>query len=188
MDEGFNTLIDLANAARYFGGTAYGDSIEVHPLQLYPDHAIPGREEPLIGRDRFDHAFRQYLRAWAYKHPTPATSSASCAMPPGWTSISSGATGYTRPRASTRWCLRSPRSRATRRCSWSNRGTMTLPLELELSYAGGATERVRLPVEMWNLGPRFAYRVRGERPVTGVGVDPRAALPDVDRTNNRLPR
>ena len=29
MDEGFNTFIDLGNAALYFNGTAYGDSIEV---------------------------------------------------------------------------------------------------------------------------------------------------------------
>ena len=34
MDEGFNTFIDLAGAAKYFAGTAYGDSIEVHPLHL----------------------------------------------------------------------------------------------------------------------------------------------------------
>ena len=34
----------------------------------------------------------------------------------------------------------------------SNRGTMTLPLEMDLTYADGTTERVRLPVEMWNLG------------------------------------
>ena len=49
MDEGFNTFIDLGNAARYFKGTPYGDSIEIHPLHLYPDHAIPGKEQPLIG-------------------------------------------------------------------------------------------------------------------------------------------
>jgi hypothetical protein len=48
MDEGFNTFIDLANAAKYFQGTPYGDSIEVHPLHLYPDHARPGEEQPLI--------------------------------------------------------------------------------------------------------------------------------------------
>jgi hypothetical protein len=68
----------------------------------------------------------------------------------------------------------------------SNRGTMTLPLEMDLTYADGATERVRLPVEMWNLGPRFAYRVRGGKRVTAVVVDPRGALPDTDRANNRL--
>ncbi len=41
MDEGFNTFIDLANAAEYFTGTPYGDSIEVHPLRLYPDARRP---------------------------------------------------------------------------------------------------------------------------------------------------
>ena len=41
MDEGFNTFIDLGNAAKYFAGTPYGDTIEVHPLHLYPDHAVP---------------------------------------------------------------------------------------------------------------------------------------------------
>ena len=50
MDEGFNTFIDLGNAARYFAGTAYGDTIEVHPLHLYADHASPGKEQPLISR------------------------------------------------------------------------------------------------------------------------------------------
>jgi hypothetical protein len=70
----------------------------------------------------------------------------------------------------------------------SSRGTMTLPLEMDLTYADGTTERVRLPVEMWNLGSQFAYRVRGGRQVTGVVVDPRGVLPDVDRKNNAVRR
>ena len=70
----------------------------------------------------------------------------------------------------------------------SNRGSMTLPLEMELTFDDGTSERVRLPVEMWNLGPRFGYRVRSERRVTRVEVDPRQALPDVDRRNNRRER
>ena len=101
MDEGFNTFIDLANSAKYFSGTPYGDSIEVHPLHLYADHAIAGQEQPLItrpvesrdlfwtgyqkpalmmqvlrfqvlGKEAFDPAFRDYLKTWAFKHPTPS--------------------------------------------------------------------------------------------------------------------
>ena len=70
----------------------------------------------------------------------------------------------------------------------SNRGSMTLPVELELTFADSASERVQLPVEMWNLGPRFAYRVRDERRVVRAEVDPRRVLPDVDRRNNRRER
>jgi hypothetical protein len=65
---------------------------------------------------------------------------------------------------------------------------MTMPAELELTYADGSSERVRLPVEMWNLGPGFGYRVRGERRVVRAELDPRRVLPDIDRSNNRRPR
>jgi hypothetical protein len=215
MDEGFNTFIDLANAARYFTGTPYGDSIEVHPLHLYADHAIQGKEEPLIwrpveghdlfwtgyqkpalmmqtlryevlGKERFDYAFRQYLRAWAYKHPTPAD----------FFRLMRDASGMDLDFFWRDWIYTTARLDQAvdsigsvdgqPKVFLSNRGTMTLPLEMELTYEDGSTERVRLPVEMWNLGPRFAYRVRGGKRVKSVVVDPRQALPDIDRSNNRL--
>jgi len=215
MDEGFNTFIDLGNAARYFKGTPYGDSIEVHPLHLYPDHAVAGKEEPLIrrpieahdlfwtgyqkpalmmqtlryevlGKDRFDYAFRTYLRAWAYKHPTPAD----------FFRVMRDASGMDLDFFWRDWIYTTARldqavdsvgtAAGDQKVFLSNRGTMTLPLEMDLTYADGTTERVRLPVEMWNLGPAFAYRVRGGKRVTAVIVDPRSALPDVDRANNRL--
>jgi hypothetical protein len=209
MDEGFNTFIDLAGAARYFAGTPYGDTVEVHPLHLYRDHAIPGREQPLInrpveskdlfwtgyqkpalmmqtlryevlGKDRFDHAFRQYLRAWAYKHPTPAD----------FFRIMRDASGVDLDWFWRDWIYTTARldqavdSVSAEKIFLSNRGTMTLPLEMDLMYQDGSTERIKLPVEMWNLGTRFAYRVKSGKPVARVVVDPRKVLPDVERSNN----
>jgi hypothetical protein len=44
---------------------------------------------------------------------------------------------------------------------------------------------------MWNLGDQFAYRVpaalTGGGAIRDVTVDPDAALPDIDRRNNRWP-
>jgi peptidase M1-like protein len=213
MDEGFNTFIDLAGAARYFAGTAYGDSIEVHPLHLYPDHAIPGQEQPLsgrpvegkdlfwtayqkpalmlqtlryevLGKDRFDHAFREYIKAWAYKHPTPAD----------FFRLMRDASGMDLDWFWRDWIYSTARldqavdSIGTGKIFLANRGSMTLPLEMDITYADGSTERVRLPVEMWNLGPRFGYRIREGKPVRRVVIDPRKALPDVDRGNNERSR
>jgi hypothetical protein len=209
MDEGFNTFIDLGGAARYFAGTAYGDSIEVHPLHLYPDHAVAGQEQPLIdrpvegkdlfwtayqkpalmmqtlryevlGKERFDHAFREYIRAWAYKHPTPAD----------FFRLMRDASGMDLDWFWRDWIFTTNRldqavdSIGPEKVFLANRGTMTLPLEMELTYTDGSTERVRLPVEMWNLGPQFAYRIRAGKSVRRAVVDPRKALPDVDRSNN----
>lgn len=215
MDEGFNTFIDLANAANYFRGTPYGDSIEVHPLHLYQDHAIPGQEQPLItkpvevqdlfwigyqkpalmlqllryevlGKERFDHAFREYLRSWAYKHPTPAdffrTMRDASGMELDW---------FWRD-----WVLTTARlDQAVDSVRYgggrtaihlSNRGAMVMPAELRITFSDGKGETVKLPVEMWNQGSRFTYRVDGR--VTRVELDPRRALPDIRRSNNRWPR
>ncbi|HEV7367425.1 MAG TPA: M1 family metallopeptidase [Gemmatimonadales bacterium] len=213
MDEGFNTFIDLAGAAHYFDGTHYGDTIEVHPLHLYPDHTIPGQEQPLIsrpveskdlfwtgyqkpalmlqilryqvlGKDRFDHAFREYIKAWAFKHPTPAD----------FFRVMRDASGVDLDWFWRDWIYSTARldqavdSIGGEKIFLANRGTMTLPLEMELTYGDGATERIQLPVEMWNLGPRFAYRIREGKSVRKVVVDPGRALPDVDRSNNERSR
>ena len=217
MDEGFNTFIDLAGAARYFAGTAYGDSIEVHPLHLYQDHAIPGQEQPLItrpvevkdlfwtgyqkpalmmqtlryevlGKERFDAAFRAYLRAWAYKHPAPSD----------FFRLMRDASGMDLDWFWRDWVFTTARldqavdsigrAQEGEKVFLSNRGSMMLPLEMDLTFRDGSSERVRLPVEMWNQGSKFAYRLKTAKEVRRVVIDPRRVYPDIDRANNTRDR
>jgi hypothetical protein len=218
MDEGFNTFIDLANAAKYFGGSAYGDSIEVHPLHLYTDHGKPGNEQPLItnptevrdlfwggyqkpalmmqmlryevlSKDRFDAAFREYITAWAFKHPTPAD----------FFRVMRDQSGMELDWFWREWVYTTAQldqaidSVATRADGGSNihlssRATMIMPAELSINFDDGALSVVRLPIEMWNLGGHFVYQGPAKKRITSVTVDPRRALPDIDRTNNAWPR
>jgi hypothetical protein len=218
MDEGFNTFIDLHNAALYFAGTAYGDSIESNPLHLAATHTTAGEEQPLItnptevhdlmwtgyqkpalmlqtlrfevlGKDRFDAAFRDYIRTWAFKHPAPAD----------FFRLMRDASGMELDWFWRDWVFTTARldqavdSVATDSAGHaivflSNRGTMILPAELRITYDDGASETVRLPVEMWNLGPHFSYHVPSARHVSRVVVDPRSVLPDLHRANNSWPR
>jgi len=218
MDEGFNTFIDLHNAALYFAGTTYGDTIESNPLHLAATHSTPGEEQPLItnptevhdlmwtgyqkpalmlqtlrfevlGKDRFDTAFRDYIRTWAFRHPTPADffrlMRDASGMELDWfwrdwifttarldqavDSVSTDSTGHAV-------------------IHLSNRGTMILPTELRITYDDGTSETIRLPVEMWNLGPHFDFHLPAARHVSRVMVDPRSVLPDPQRANNSWPR
>jgi hypothetical protein len=219
MDEGFNTFIDLANAANYFVGTPYGDSVEVHPLHLYADHAIAGQEQPLIlppaeardlfwtgyqkpalmmqqlrfqvlGRERFDAAFREYLRTWAFKHPTPADFFRLMRDQSG-TDLDWFWRAWVMTTARLDQAVDSvvARGEAMTEVYLSSRGAMVMPLTLALTTTdreGTANTRfVQLPVEMWNLGPRFTFRWRGAERVHKAVVDPEGALPDVDRGNNQ---
>ena len=216
MDEGFNTFMDLAAAADYFAGTGYGDSIETNPLRLHQEHAVSG-EQPLIarpvevkdlfwtgyqkpalmlqilrfevlGKERFDRAFREYLRAWAFKHPTPAD----------FFRIMRDASGMDLDWFWRDWVYTTAQLDqavdsiavvdGVEKIFLASRGSMELPLEMALTYSDGSTERVKLPVEMWNLGPRFAYRVREGRSVKRVVIDPKRALPDTNRANNERSR
>lgn len=218
MDEGFNTFIDLANAARYFSGTPYGDSIEAHPLHLYPDHARPGDEQPLItkptevrdlfwigyqkpalmlqllrfevlGKERFDFAFREYIKTWAFKHPTPADffrmmrDASGMELDWFWRGWI-----YSTARLDQSVDSVASRTGGGSNVFLSNRGTMVMPVELSLMFDDGTTTVVRLPVEAWNLGDRFTYRVPGTKRVRQAQVDARRALPDINRANDAWPR
>jgi len=212
MDEGFNTFIDLRNAALYFAGTRYGDTIEANPLHLAMEHTKAG-EQPLIanptevhdlmwtgyqkpalmlhllrnevlGAERFDAAFRDYIRTWAFKHPTPAD----------FFRLMRDASGMELDWFWRDWVYTTARldqavevvTDTTGRASVYvvNRGSMVMPAELRITYDYGTADTVKLPVEMWNLGPRFGYRLPARKRVRRVEVDPRHVLPDLDRSNN----
>ncbi|MCR4338859.1 MAG: M1 family metallopeptidase [Gemmatimonadaceae bacterium] len=214
MDEGFNTFVDLQNAAEYFAGTPYGDTIQVNPLRMAVEHSRAGDDQPLItnptevrdlmwvgyqkpalmlrtlreevlGRDRFDFAFREYIKAWAYKHPTPAD----------FFRLMRDASGVELDWFWRDWVFTTARldqavdsvstdTSGRANVHMTNRGTMTMPAELLITFDDGSTETVRLPVQMWNLGHQFTYRVPAKKPVRRVAVDPRNVLPDLDRSNN----
>jgi hypothetical protein len=140
----------------------------------------------------FDSAFRTYIRRWAYKHPTPAD----------FFRVMRDASGmdldwfwrdwiYTTARLDQAVDSVSHASNGATTIYLSNRGTMVMPVTLAITTADGRTQRVSLPIEMWNLGDRFAYHVpaalAGAGAIRDVTVDPDAALPDTDRRNNRWP-
>ncbi len=216
MDEGFNTFVDIESIKDYFRGEAYADTVVTHLLKLYPEHAVPGQElemslppaeqrdlfwtayqkpalmlhllrTEVIGAEQFDRAFREYVAAWTFKHPSPAD----------FFRMMEDGTGMDLDWFWRGWLYSTSRldqaiesvmaSEGGSQVLIRNRGGMLMPAELRLDFADGRSETLRLPVEMWNQGPDFVYRARGRR-VQAAELDPRAVYPDVDRENNRWPR
>jgi aminopeptidase N len=143
----------------------------------------------VLGKDRFDRAFREYIRTWAFKHPTPADffrlmrDESGMELDWFWR-------GWIFTTARLDQAIDSVTSSASGQSviHLSNRGTMVMPAELAITFSDGSRATVRLPVEMWNLGSRFDYRLPETKSVKRVEVDPRNALPDIDRGNNSWPR
>ena len=217
MDEGFNTFADYDAAEAFFKGTAYADTVRRELLAAYDATAIPGSEQPMItkpdevrqlywtayqkpalmlsilreavlGREEFDRAFREYVRRWKGKHPQPADFFRTMSNLTGrdldwfWRNWI-----YTTARLDQ--ALDSVRAGTDSAFLYlSNRAQMVLPVTLELRYADGSTETRSLPVEMWDLGSRFTYRVATTKRLASVVIDPRRVYPDVARDNNSWKR
>ncbi len=146
------------------------------------------REHILADTARFDAAFRAYIRRWAYKHPTPADFFRSMEdglgedlswFWRGWfyrTDVVDLAVDSVRTRTD---------SAGTSALVYlSSPGALPMPVDLRLSYANGATEGVRLPVEIWYLGNRYTYQRKVPADVVKVEIDPGQNFPDVRRSNN----
>ena len=199
----------------YFKGTAYGDTVRRELLTAFGVSAVPGQEQPLItkpveqrdlawgayqkpalmltvlrdqvlGRETFERAMREYVQRWKFKHPQPADFFRTLANVSGrdldwfwreWV--------YTTARLDQAVDSARAMGGDSTYVFLSNRGSMVLPVTLQLRYADGTSDTRILPVEMWYLGDRFTARFATPKPVVGVVVDPTASLPDVNRGNNK---
>jgi len=143
----------------------------------------------VLGKARFDRAFAEYTHAWAFKHPTASDFIRSMENSSGmnldwfwrgWV--------YSTARLDQAVAGVSVSDEGVTEIRLENLGDMVMPAELQLGFTNGAAETVRLPVEMWKLGPVYTYRVPAGRDVTSATLDPRAVYPDYDRANNEWSR
>jgi len=67
-----------------------------------------------------------------------------------------------------------------------NIGQLPMPVTVEIKQANGKTERVKLPVEIWQHGSTWKFRYNSTDKITDVTIDPDKRLPDVNDANNSL--
>ncbi|MGQ0553137.1 MAG: M1 family metallopeptidase [Planctomycetota bacterium] len=224
MDEGFNTFINYYSHADWFPGktpsrgnpalfapTMLQD--DLLPVDTPPDRLPRGLigqlqytktgaglvllREQILGPERFDHAFRTYIRRWAYKAPRPADfyrtmeDAAGADLSWFWTGWFRE-TGYLDqavaevvqapvvPAAAAPGA--EPAGQAVIR--FVNQGELVMPLVYRVVFADGTQQDVRLPVEMWASSNRFAAGVTTRQAIVSVVIDPEQRFPDVERSNN----
>jgi hypothetical protein len=215
MDEGFNTFMNHYNWDKKYPGeyNRRGDP------GLYISFALSGKEEPimtpadrirgslsltaytkpglglillrdhLIGPERFDPAFREYIRRWAYKHPTPADFFRSMEDGAGedlsWFWRSWFYTTERLDQTVDSVTVSDSAGVVASRVHLRSATPMPMPVELDLRMNDGTTRHLSLPVEVWQAGPQYTAVLPGPKTVVGVTVDPGKLYPDVRRENNR---
>ena len=152
-----------------------------HPVSYFKGaYGMVLLREQILGKERFDWAFRKYIRDWAYKHPSPSdffrTMDSEGGEELSW---------FWRGWYMNDWRFDMAVTKVEGdHVTIVNKGQLVLPATVEVHYVDGATTRFRVPVETWESKSEMIWT--GEKPVASATVDPDHALPDDDRANNTV--
>jgi hypothetical protein len=156
-----------------------------HPMVYFkPALGLVLLREQILGPKRFDYAFRQYIRSWAYRHPGPydffRTMDNEAGEDLSW---------FWRGWFLHNWSLDLAvqgvqASGGGYDVTIANLDRMAMPAVLELVWKDGSRQRIALPVETWLQGGLRTLHFPSAQPLAGSTIDPDHVLPDEDRTNN----
>ncbi|HVY73777.1 MAG TPA: M1 family aminopeptidase, partial [Puia sp.] len=163
-----------------------------HPMTYFkPALGLVLLREVILGKDRFDYAFRQYIHRWAYRHPTPFDFFRTMDNEAGedlswfWREWFFQNGGLDQAVQRVGYVGDDPAKGVA--VTLANLDRMVMPATLELTWKDGTKRRISLPVETWmQSGTRelhFAPGPGGQRLIS-VTLDPDKVLPDVNRENN----
>lgn len=218
MDEGFNTFTNYLCSRILYNG-AYNNEPDKYQIakrffkkdaevpMTIPDVLLPynladeGYYKPavgllilrdvVLGHDRFDYAFKQYIKNWAYKHPTPddffRTMENASGEDLGW---------FWRGWFFHNWAI----DQAVKDVRYEdndptkgalihieNLGKMPLPVKLRIEEENGKVTNMQLPVEIWQRGPDWIFHVKTTSKIKQILLDPEKQYPDVNPENNVWP-
>ncbi len=160
-----------------------------HPLTYFKSAlGLVLLREQILGPERFDWAFRKFIRDWSYRHPTPSDF---------FRAMDSGAgedlSWFWRGWYFNNWTLDLAVSgvhpvegdwRKGAVVTIVNLDRLVMPAVVQIDFADGSHRRIRLPVETWIQQSSAELTVDSTQPVVRVTVDPDKVLPDKDRSNN----
>jgi hypothetical protein len=160
-----------------------------HPVQYFKGaYGNILLREQILGPQRFDWAFRKYIREWAFKHPSPSDFFRTMESEGG-----EDLSYFWREWYMHNWTLDLAVDSATYvggdsknglLVTVSNRRPMVLPANLEVTYVDGSKERIHIPAEAWLSKGVATFHFDTPKTATAVTVDPDHVLPDDDRSNN----
>ena len=218
MDEGFNTFINGLSteefnkgefaSASFFPGdmTSYVFKDDMDGLFNAPDVigqndlGIAAYEKPsimlnalrdvVLGPERFDAAFREYVNRWAFKHPTPWDFFHSMENVSGedlgwfWRAWVLNTWKLDQAVKDVKYIRNDPANGVN--ITVDNLEKMAMPVLIQIKEENGKVHDLKLPVEIWQRGSSWTFHVATTSNVTDVVLDPDKKLPDFNRSNNKM--
>ena len=215
MDEGFNTFINSLSEKEFNKGEYYSpktlqsmafafNSAQLEAVSTPPDNlkernlgylgyykpaaGLTILRENILGEERFDKAFKEYIKRWAFKHPTPEDFFRTME------NVSGEELNYFwRGWFLNKWKI----DQAIKNVKYvngdftkgaivtlENIGQLPMPVQLELKFKDGTSQNLNLPVEIWKRNIEWTFEVPSTKEIISVQLDPKGSLPDANVSDN----
>jgi hypothetical protein len=215
MDEGFNTFINYYSYLAFNNGEYTNNLIQTRryvgwltnenrePIATHPDRTQSNNlgmvayfkpalgmimlREYILGHERFDNAFRSYIKAWAYKHPQPSDFFNHMENVSG-ENLDWFWKGWFYSNANIDLAIDAvyPYG-ANYIVALSNKGDLPMPVLMEITFEDGSKERRSLPVEIWFKGNQWNHLLKVDKKVLSIELDPDKVITDINSANDIWP-
>ena len=214
MDEGFTTFINQISAEDFNNGEYkravpyprpyenFGEGSEAimnapdalkesnigDALYFKPGYALHLLRNEIIGKQRFDYAFKAYIRRWAFKHPGPfdffKTIENVAGEDLGWYWKAMFLENYKLDQRVNEpaYVKNDPAQGAL--IVIDNLEQMAMPIYLEYETVSGKKETKKIPVEVWQNNTSWIVKLNTTEKIKAVTLDPERVFPDVNYENN----
>lgn len=157
-------------------------------LYSKPGAGLTLLREQILGPERFDFAFRKYIAEWAFKHPTPDDFFRTIENAGGenlqwfWRGWFLNNWRLDVAVRDVKYVNNDPSKGAI--ITIDNLEKMAMPVILEIKTVSGKTDRIKLPVEIWERNSSWSFEYPSTEALESVTYDPDKALPDYNEANN----
>ena len=214
MDEGFNTFINTLALEDFNNGEYKGASPSLELILPYmfspqsesvlntpdamkemnigaalyfkPGYALQLLRNNILGPQRFDYAFKEYIKRWAFKHPTPWDFFRTMDNVAG-ESLSWFWKGWFIENYRLDQSIKDVSNDGSRGAvvTIENLDRMAMPVILSYETQSGVKGIMNLPVEIWNNTGTFKVKIPVNEAVKTVTIDPDKVFPDLNYGNNK---
>jgi len=217
MDEGFNTFINSLSHDDFNNGEykdKVGDKESLYKylfndateaimnmpdemkernigVALYrkPGYALSLLRNQIIGVERFDYAFKTYVKRWAYKHPTPwdffRTIENVAGEDLGWFWKEMFLENNKLDQAVKEVKYVNDDAAQGALITIENEDQMAMPVILQYETVSGLKDTIKLPVEIWQNNITWTIRLKTAEKIKSVIIDPERVFPDTNYANNK---
>ncbi len=171
--QGIDTYPDMTNL-RNLGYTAY----------YKPATGLMMLREYVLGAERFDKAFKSYIKTWAFKHPQPADFFNHMENVAG-ENLSWFWKGWFYGNKNIDIAVNNVEQKeGGYSIELSMEGEIPMPVKLAVTYTDGSSEEINLPVEIWQRGDTWSHFLSTSKTIQKVEFDPNKQISDIHAAND----